>query len=318
MPLRFLSEADLERLALTTQDVIASIEGLIQGLAAGTVWSAPKAVMLPPDGRYMMAALAAADDPPLLAVKTVILNPKNSERGIPLINGVVTMLDSGTGLPVAVIDGNWVTAVRTAGLSATAAKAMARPDSSIAAFIGSGVQARSHLRAFADLFPLKEIRISGRGRANIERLSDAAQKLGLAAEVADSPVAAMRGADLVVTTLTRAPGRPPFLDAGELKPGAFAAVVDLAEPWKQDTFDVFDRIVIDDLEQEAATATKLAPPHLVTGDLAGLVQGRVKGRTSPEERTAFIFRGYGIGDLALAGLAYQKAAAAGIGKLIDG
>lgn len=317
MPIRFLSEKDLESLAITTGDVVAAIESLLRGLATNSVWCAPKAVMLPPDGRYMMAALAAADDPPLLAVKTVILNPANAERGIPLINGVVTLLDSHTGLPVGVVDGNWVTAVRTAGLSAVAARAMARPDSSVAAFIGCGVQARSHLTAFAELFPLRRISLSGRGRPNIEALTALARSLGLEVAERASPEEAMADADIVVTTLTRAPGRPPFLDAGLLKEGAFAAIVDLAEPWKKETFRVFDRIVIDDLDQENASAVKLASPDLVAGDLARLVQGKIAGRSNARERTAFIFRGYGLGDLALAGLAFRKAGEAGKGRLVE-
>lgn len=316
MPIRFLSEKDLESLAITTADVVAAIESLLRGLAGNTVWCAPKAVMLPPDGRYMMAALAAADDPPLLAVKTVILNPANAERGIPLINGVVTLLDSHTGLPVGVVDGNWVTAVRTAGLSAVAAKVLARPQSAVAAFIGCGVQARSHLTAFAELFPLRRVILSGRGRPNIEALTGLARSLGLEVAESASPAAAMADADIVVTTLTRAPGRPPFLDASLLKDGAFAAIVDLAEPWRKETFGAFDRIVIDDLEQENAAAVKLASPDLVAGDLARLVQGRIAGRTNARERTAFIFRGYGLGDLALAGLAYRRAGEAGKGTLV--
>ena len=68
------------------------------------------------------------------------------------------LLDSQTGLPLAVIDGNWVTARRTAGLSAVAAKRLARPDSASIAFIDCGVQARNHLDAFCDIFPLREVR----------------------------------------------------------------------------------------------------------------------------------------------------------------
>ncbi len=132
----FLSEEDLVGLGITTQDVIDSIEGVIRGGEEGRVWSAPKAVILPPDGRYMMAALAAMDRPSLLAVKTVVLNPTNPDRGLPQINGLVTMLDSVTGLPAAILDGNWVTAVRTAGLSAVAAKRMANETSNSIGFIG--------------------------------------------------------------------------------------------------------------------------------------------------------------------------------------
>ena len=168
----YLTEEQLSSLRITTHEVIGSIEALISRAESKTAWSAPKAVILPGDGRYMMAALAAADEPPLLAVKTVLLNPENPNRGLPPINGLVTMLDSSSGLPVAILDGNWITAVRTAALSAAAAKHMARKDSAVVAFLGCGVQARSHLQAFSDLFPLKEARLFGRGQANIDRLRE--------------------------------------------------------------------------------------------------------------------------------------------------
>lgn len=302
----YLSEETLAGLDITTGDVIETIESFIAGGARSTVWSAPKAVILPPDGRYMMAALAAADDPDLLAVKTVVLNPRNPERGLPQINGLVTMLDSQTGLPVAILDGNWITAVRTAGLSAVAAKRMARQDSAVAAFIGCGVQAHSHLEAFADLFPLREIKLFGRGQANIDKLTKAAKEKGLTAQACESAEAALREADLIVSSVTFSSELEPFLDADWLKPGAFAAVTDLAAPWKKDSFAALDRIVIDDLAQEAASPNKLLPLEFVTGDLAGLVLGKVVGRARDDERTAFVFRGHALGDLALAALAYRK------------
>jgi ornithine cyclodeaminase/alanine dehydrogenase-like protein (mu-crystallin family) len=303
----YLSEEALAELEITTSEVVESIEALILGSARSTVWSAPKAVILPEDGRYMMAALAAADDPPLLAVKTVVLNPRNPDRGLPQINGLVTMLDSDTGLPAAILDGNWITAVRTAGLSAVAAKYMARPDSSVIAFIGSGVQARSHLDAFADMFPLDEVRIFGRGRDNIDRLRRAAKALGKSAVVCASGREAVAGADLVVSSVTYSATLEPFLEADWMKPGSFAAITDLAAPWKKDSFAALGRIVIDDLQQEAALPNKLAPPDLVTGDLAGLVLGRFKGREQTDERSAFVFRGHALGDLALSALAFRKA-----------
>ena len=302
----YLSEETLVGLGITTGDVVESIETAIAGSAQSRVWSAPKAVIHTGDGRYMMAALAAGDDPSLLAVKTVVLNPRNSDRGLPQINGLVTMLDSDTGLPVAILDGNWITAVRTAGLSATAARHMARPDSSFAAFIGTGVQARSHLQAFVDMYPLKGIRVLGRGQANIDQLCEMAEKLHLSAVVCSSGEEVVEAADLIVSSVTFAFEMPPFLDAGWLKPGAFAAITDLAAPWKKDSFAAFDCLVIDDLQQEAALPNKLAAPELVTGDLSGLVLGKFKGRNAGDDRTAFVFRGHALGDLALSALAFQK------------
>ena len=301
-----LSEEQLLGLGITTDEVVSSIESLISDLDKETAWSAPKAVILPEDGRYMMAALAAADKPPLLAVKTVVLNPRNPEQGLPQINGLVTMLDSNSGLPVAILDGNWITAVRTACLSATAAKYMARKDSSVIAFIGTGVQASSHLQAFADLYPLKEMRVFGRGQANIDRLCGEGEKYSLSSKVCSSGEEVVNGADIVVSSVTYSASLQPFLDADWLAPGSFSTITDLAAPWKKETFSVLNQLIIDDIEQEAALPNKLAPPEFVTGDLSGLALGRVKGRRSSDDRNAFVFRGHAMGDLALSMLAYQK------------
>lgn len=303
----FFNEEHLSTLGITTHDVIDSIETLISNVDNQTAWSAPKAVIMPEDGRYMMAALAATDTPALLAVKTLVLNPRNPGKGLPQINGLVTMLDSSTGLPVAILDGNWITAVRTAGLSATAATYMARKESSVVAFIGCGVQAASHLKAFSELFPLKKVRLFGRGQANIDRLCDQASKLGLSCEVCRSGKDTLADADLIVSSVTYSTDFVPFLDAGWLKPGAFAAITDLAAPWKKESFAVLDQIAIDDLAQEAALPNKLVKPEWVSGDLSGLVLGKFQGRDSDKGRNAFIFRGHAMGDLALSVLAYQKA-----------
>ncbi len=307
----YLSEEDLTNLGITTEDAINSIESAIRGGEGGTVWSAPKAVIMPPeDGRYMMAALAAMDGPSLLAVKTVVLNPRNSGRGLPQINGLVTMLDSETGEPAAILDGNWITAVRTAGLSATAAKHLANKTSESVGFIGCGVQARSHLKAFAQMFPLKRIKLFGRGQANKDALAETATELGLAVEACETGQQAIEDVDLIVTSITLTGDPEPFLDASGIKAGAFAAITDLGVPWIKDSFSALDRIIIDDVAQEAALPNKLCDPSLIAGDISQLVLGKCDGRKAAEERTTFLFRGHALGDLALSVLALQKYRAA--------
>jgi len=258
-----------------------------------------------------MATLAVADEPGVVATKSLVLNPRNPARGLHAINSLVTLLDSETGLPLAVIDGNWVTARRTAGLSAVAAKRLARPDSRVIAFIGCGVEARSHLDAFHDIFPLSEIRAFGRGTENRDALCRAGEAQGLKAVASATAKDAITDADLVVTTVTLSHGMTPFLDARELKAGAFATVTDLALPWLPEGMKAFDRIVIDDLEQEAKMSKPMVARELVAGDLAALVAGDLPGRQSAEERTAFVFRGVALGDLAVAGLIYRRAKASG-------
>jgi len=156
------------------------------------------------------------------------------------------------------------------------------------------------------LFPLEKIKVFGRGRSNIDRLCELAAELRLSSEVCGSSKDAVENADLVVTSVTYSAGLDPFLDANWLAPGCFAAITDLAAPWHKDRFSAFDRIAIDDLEQEAALPNKLVAPDYVTGDLSGLVTGKFSGRNRPDERTAFIFRGHALGDLALAALAIRK------------
>lgn len=310
--LPYLTEALLSQLSISTTDMVSEIERLITGQRRGEVWCAPKAAVWPGDERFIMATLGVASEPRIVATKALVLNPRNAERGLPTLNSLITLLDGETGLPIAVVDGNWVTAKRTAGLSAVAAKRLARADSATVAFIGCGVQARGHLEALSDLFPLREIRAFGRGSRNRDALCQLARSRGIAAMPCDAARDAVDGADMVVTTLTLVPEPVPFLDARWLKPGSFTTMTDLALPWLPETMSSFDRIIIDDLEQEAKMSKPMVKSNLVAGDLTELVCGDVPGRQSAGERTTFAFRGLAVGDLAVAGLAYVRAKSIGV------
>lgn len=306
--IRYLSANELDRLSLGTQEIVDRIERLLVQQNRQQAWNAPKSVITPPDGRYMMATLSASDDPPFLATKSLILNPDNPRQGFPIINSLVTLLDSRTGIPLAIIDGNWITAIRTAGLTAVAAKRLARHDSSVAAFVGCGVQAHSHLRVLSDLFPLKEIRAYNRTTKSRDVFCQKAEGIGLTAIACETPHEAIKNADIVITSVTISPQLQPFLDANDLKAGVFVSMVDLAASWLPESMNAFDQIVIDDLDQELNTERPLVDAALISGDLFGLVNGKITERTSDDQRIAFAFRGLAIGDLALAGLSYQRVA----------
>ncbi|MCY3770065.1 MAG: ornithine cyclodeaminase family protein [Gammaproteobacteria bacterium] len=312
----YLSRESLESLDITTGEVIECMEHLIRGLQKSRVWHAPKSVIQPDDSRYMMSTLSAADDPPYLAVKSVVLNPRNTDRGLPQINGLIMVLDSDTGIPVAVVDGNWVTAVRTAGASAIAARRLARPDSRVMAFIGCGVQAHSHLKLFADVFPLQEVRAFGRGSTNRDALCRTAEEMGLVAVASDTAHSAVDNADIIVSSVTITAKIDPFIDPRWLKPGAFISSTDMAIPWMREGMPALDRIIIDDREQESAMPNPMVDTGLISGDITDLVNGQTAGRTRPGERTAFVFRGIALGDLALAGLAVDKARAGSTGEIL--
>jgi ornithine cyclodeaminase/alanine dehydrogenase len=143
--------------------------------------------------------------------------------------------------------------------------------------------------------------------ASSDAFCRSAENMGLTAIASQTAQEAIRDADLIVTSVTLSPQLVPFLDARWLKSGAFVTMTDLAAPWLAESMSALDRIIVDDLEQEAGMAKPLVDPALVRGDLTGLVTGDAAGRESAGERTAFVFRGLALGDLAVAGLAYQRA-----------
>ena len=303
---KHFDDAALAALGITTPDIITAIENTLFAISKNEVSVASKTAVIAPDGRYMMATLAASDTAGLIAVKAVMLNERNKAAGLPAINGAILLLDAETGSLKATLGAEWITAVRTAGLSAVAAKRLAMPGSSVLGLIGAGVQGESHLRAFADLFPLRHVKIYNRSQPGIERLIGIARELGLSAE-ATTAREAVSDVDLIATSVSIDYNTKPFLDARWLKPGCFAAVTDLGVPWLPVGLPAFGRIYVDDLAQERAMEKPLVAQKLITDDLTGLV---VNGAThDPSKPSAFMFRGIAAGDLAVAALAYHKAIA---------
>lgn len=313
-----LSDEMLEAMQIPPGAVADAIEKAISEKAAGRLHTTPKSAILPGGGRYMMSTLAVGEAEGLTVLKQVTVSPDNPGRDLPAINGAIIALDAETGLLRAVLGANWITAVRTAALSAVAARRLADPESKVLTLVGTGVQAHSHLAAFAELFPLTTVRAFGRGRANVEKLCDSARAMGFAAEAPDTSEAALDGADLVVSSVTLDYSIPPFLDARLLKPGAFAAITDSGIPWHQDRLSAFGTVVIDDREQEDASEKKQVPGELIQADLTELVSGQVPLGFDPAKSACFAFRGLAIGDYAATALAVEQAERTGAGRRIDG
>ncbi len=302
-----LSDDDMENLGITPSEVADAIEAALIAKAEGRLHAPPKTAILPGDGRYAMSTMAMGDDG-FIVVKQVTVCPENPTRGLPAINGAIMVLDARTGLLRAVLGANWITAVRTAALSVVAARRLADPASETVAFVGTGVQARSHLAAFAELLPLKRIRAFGRGAANTDRLCRDARDMGLEAEASATAEDALRDADLVVTSITLDHSVEPFLDARWLKPTAFAAITDACIPWMPDGMTAFGTVIVDDRAQERESARPMVPYGLITGDLTELVSGAVDPARCARP-TAFAFRGVSVGDYAAAVLVVRRAEA---------
>jgi ornithine cyclodeaminase/alanine dehydrogenase-like protein (mu-crystallin family) len=311
----YLSDKILEALNIPPSAVADAIEKALVAKADERLHTSPKTVILPGRGRYMMSTLAVGDDG-FTVVKQVSVCPENKKRDLPAINGAIMVLDAETGLLRAIVGANWIAAVRTAALSAVAARRLADPASETVAFVGTGVQAHSHLVAFKELFPLKRIRVFGRGQKNIDKLCQKAREIGLEAEARVSAEEALREADLVVTSVTMDYSIKPFLDASWLKSNAFAAIADACIPWLPASMNAFRTVIVDDLIQEAESKKPMLPYDHITGDLTALVSGAI---TEPigGKPAAFAFRGIALGDYAAAVLAVRHAEAAGVGTRVE-
>lgn len=302
----YMNNEQLRQLPIGGSAIVSAIERTLRGVRDGDVTVAPKTANKTSDGRYMMATLAGADSSGLVAVKSVLVNNRNRELGLPSINGAIMLLDAQSGELRAVLDANWVTAVRTAGLSAVAASRLADPRSTVLGLLGAGVQAASHLSLFSDMFPLQRVMVSGRSQEGIARICTQAESLGVTAESV-RPRDCVTHADILVSCLSLDFSISPFLDAGWLKAGSFASILDQALAWKPKSLHAIDDIYIDDRVQEQALGKPLAPAERVRGDLTDLLLDSPGWQ--PEKRIAFVFRGIAAGDLAVAALAYSAAVA---------
>ena len=131
--------------------------------------------------------------------------------------------------------------------------------------------------------------------------------------VAEDAGDAISGVDIVVSSIPDQPGLRPFLDAGRLRPGALAVGVDLGRSWIPETLSAFDRIAVDDLRRHAAGPLVTTVP--VEADLHSLIAE--PRRTDRTARTAFMFRGVGLGDLAAASICLQRARERGVGVVLE-
>ncbi len=319
--LLYLSRGDMAALAhqgaLDPAHMVTAIQDMCLNREDGRVSNAPKSAIRPDSDRLFMSTLSVSDADGYMAVKSLGMNAANASMGAEIIGSLITLFDARTAMPLAVMDGDWITAQRTAGLSAVAARYFARPSSANIAFIGCGTQAVAHLDIFNALYPLSEIRALGRGAAKRDALCRHAESLGLSAIPSTDAQDALDGADIVISSVPGSAELTPFVDAARLAPGAFASLVDLGRSWRQDTYGAFDRIVIEDLEQEATMPEPMVDLSTVEGDLGDTLGERIPARQSETDRIAFIFRGLAIADLALAVLVYKRAVEMGVGEMLE-
>lgn len=257
---------------------------------------------------------------PYFAAKTNANFPNNPARGLPTIQGVIVLADAELGTPLALLDSIEITTLRTGAATAVAAKYLARPDARTAAILGCGNQGRIQLKALQRVRPLTRVRLFDRDRGRAEQMArELAPALALEIHVADSPAAAARDSDIVVTCTA---ARQAILDVGDVAAGTFVAAVGADNPDKQEIAPALlaaSRVVVDVLEQAATLGDlhhAIAAGTMSRSDVAELgqiVAGRLPGRRTAAETIVFDSTGMALQDVAAAAAVYERALAAGRG-----
>jgi alanine dehydrogenase len=315
----YLSRRDVAALAIAPHAAREAVLAAFRDHAAGRNRSLPKNTLEIGPGHGFQAMCAASEADGVATVKWVAMAPVPPGSAVPGINALICVNDLESGAPLALMDGDGITLIRTAAMSAAAASLLAPPEPKTIGFVGCGLQAHAHLAAFRDLYPgLTGALMLSRSRSSAERLAEAARAAGLAAEVLDDAGVLLSRCDIVISMVPGAPGLTPFLDAGRLPAAAFVSAVDIGRSWIPGTLPAFDLLVTDSLAQSKAPYDVDGRPVATVAFQDDLV--RLAG-TPPAPSTArrvmFCFRGFALADLALANLALQRARAAGIGTRLE-
>jgi ornithine cyclodeaminase len=293
-------------LVLTRSDVegLLDLDALLDALAAAHAeLSAGQASLVPRVGAFagqdgILGAMPAYVPSSGLGCKLVTLFPGNRDR--PTHQAVITLFDPATGTPAALMDGTYITAMRTAAAAALAARLLARPDARVLAILGTGVQSRSAQEMFPRARDFAEVRVAGRGEFE----------------------EAVRGADVVHAT-TASP--EPVVRFDWLSPGTHVSSVGYGAGGSELDPAIVERadvVVVEQRDSAFAPLPAGAPELAPRGrdgvvELGEIVSGTADGRSSADQITLYKSVGVAVQDLAAAALVLAAARERGTGQEIE-
>lgn len=327
--------------ALSPPECARTMAAVLTEQARGETFMPLRSVMIPPGAAGFMGLMPGwRGGPPggaaAFGLKAVCIMPGNPARGIDAHQGHVTLFDSQTGRPTAILDASAITEIRTAAVTAVATSVLARPQARTLAILGAGTQARAHLRALAQVREFEQVYVYAPTEAHARALAEQAgpdEQAGrdggsekLKVSVARTAQEAVRDADVVVTATS---SREPVLRRDWLKPGAHLNAVGASTPQSReiDTATVAASALFCDsresLRHEAGEFQLAIAEGLITGaehvraELGEVLAGTAPGRRDSDELTLFRSLGLAIEDLAAAQRAVAAAQEAGLGTEVE-
>ena len=320
---RLLTEDHVKSL-LSMPELITAMEAAIARFSAREVLQPVRTVLsVGPTKAFFGLMPAYIEQPARLGAKLVTVFNENHARGLPSHLATILLLDPETGALIGLMDGRYITESRTAAVSAVSARHLSRADAAILAIIGSGVQARSHLEAYAHVRALREVRVWSPNARSRERFVEEMTGHSTARlQNCTTAQQAVEGADLVVL-VTSSP--TPVLEDAWVAPGTHVVSVGACRPDQREMAPGLvarGRLFVDSraaaLVESGDVVMGIAEGRFgeqhVAGELGDVVLGRVPGRTSNYEVTIFKSLGMAVEDVVSADLVFRKAIETGAGS----
>jgi ornithine cyclodeaminase/alanine dehydrogenase-like protein (mu-crystallin family) len=317
----YLTESDVQQ-TISMLEAVDLAERGIQADAAGRVvgdkfyMDVGEAGFIKPFAGYLLGEKLAF-------VKTFSFFPGNpAQFGSSTTSSMVLLFDAETGLPVCLMEGRWVTALKTGASTAVTAAYLARPEAATVTIFGAGMLGRTHLRALIHRFSLRHAYI-----LDVFPQAAEAYVAELGSEM-DFPVEAIpleereravRDADIVITVTT---GDQPLVELDWLRPGAFVARLGSHQEIALDVITEADKVVVDDWHYVRPRIPELKMLAQERGfgrddihaEWPDIVGGRRPGRESPDEVITYIALGIWGEYAAILPEIYRRAQALGLGQ----
>lgn len=326
-------------LALTKEDIINafSMKDAIKAVKlAFLMYSTEKSIVplrtninVPPVKGQTLFMPAYCEDMNSLGIKIVSIFPENVKKNKNVVPATMILIDASTGEVCCLLDGTYLTQLRTGAATGAACDLLARKDAKIGALIGTGGQAPSQLEAMLTSRPLEVLKIAGFNYNKTIAFTDAMKKLyghlGTKFIAVEHPNEAVTGAD-IITVVTSS--KTPVFDGTLVKKGALITGVGSFTPLMQEIDEIAvcnaNSIFVDSMEAILAEAGDLIIPiekgliskEKISGELGEVLSGKLKGRNNEDEIIIFKTVGIAIQDILTADAIYKKAHSLGIGNEI--
>ncbi|MBU1697791.1 MAG: hypothetical protein KKD21_12240, partial [Proteobacteria bacterium] len=258
----------------------------------------------------------------LAGIKWVSAYPTNQQRGLPIVNGLILLNDPQTGFPLTLMEANWITAWRTAAVTAVAAKILAVKETDTLGICGAGVQGKTHLATLCTVLPnLRRVKIFDPDPEALKIFIE--QQAGVYPDLDLHGVStaqdAFQEAQVVVTAAPMMTKPLAIIQEKDLSPGMLLLPVDLDSYFNASAFKACQKIFSDDMDQLLwlKDQGRFAHVEKLDGDYSQLLTGRVKGRENDDECIMAISVGIAIGDLVTANLIYHRARDRNVGIWLE-